>query len=238
VNLDRSHPTLSVILPCLNEAAILAERLGALQPLRRAGCELILVDGGSDDGTPQRAEPLVDRVLRSGGGRGRQLNLGAEAAAAQVLWFLHIDSVPPEGAYRQVLSAAGDGGWGRWDVRLSGRRWPFRLIERMMNLRSRLTGMATGDQALFVHRDLFRAVGGFPDIPLMEDLAISRRLRRHCRPISLRPPVITSSRRWEQHGIARTVLLMWTLRASYFLGVDPRRLARWYPPCSSRAPAS
>ena len=225
---------ISLIIPCLNESDIVRERLVALQHLRQAGHELILVDGGSSDGTRDLALPLVDRLLDSKSGRARQMNLGARNANGQVLWFLHLDTELPPGAEVPTLTIGGDGGWGRYDVHLSGRQPVFRLIERMMNLRSRVTGIATGDQGIFVHRDLFYAVGGFPAIPLMEDIAISRMLKRRRRPACVSLSLVTSSRRWERQGIIRTILLMWYLRLAYFLGASPAYLIRLYRPCNTR----
>jgi len=205
-----------------------------MQSLRREGQELILVDGGSLDRTPLLAAPLVDLVLDAPRGRAVQMNLGAAAATGDVLWFLHLDSRPPDEATSEVLREAVHGpGWGRFDVRLSGTRTMFRVIERMMNLRSRLTGMVTGDQGLFVRRDTFERVGGFPPIALMEDLAISKRLKRIARPARIAAPIVTSSRRWERKGVWRTIALMWFLRSAYHLGVDPEWLARRYYPCAS-----
>lgn len=222
-------PRLSIIIPTLNEAAGLPS---LLRRLRGCGgdCEVIVVDGGSVDGTVEAARPLADRVIPAPRGRAGQMNAGAVAARGEVLWFLHADTVPPLDAPRQIF----DGlrretrGWGRFDIRLSGRAWLLRVIERMMNWRSNLTGIATGDQAIFVRRDWFEAVGGFADIALMEDVDLSRRLRRKGRPLRLAGPAITSSRRWEQNGILRTVFLMWRLRLAYWLGADPVRLARVY----------
>jgi len=212
------------------------ERLRPLQELRADGHQLILVDGGSGDGTRELAAPLVDLLLDSPPGRARQMNAGAEAAAGDILWFLHLDSRLPPGAARQVIKACDESDWGRFDIRLSGRHILFRLIERLMNLRSCLTGIATGDQGIFVQRELFGTVGGFPDIPLMEDIALSRLLKRHCRPVCLRPVLTTSSRRWEHHGILRTVLLMWYLRLAYFFGASPDYLARLYRSCNTDTP--
>jgi rSAM/selenodomain-associated transferase 2 len=230
---------LSVVIPCLNEAGIVRERLARFQSWRHCGRELILVDGGSDDGTPDLARPLVDRVLQSPPGRAHQMNLGASAARGALLWFLHLDTEIPDEADLLVAGlAARERVWGRFDVRLSGGHLLLRGIESLMNTRSRLTGIATGDQAIFVSRDLFWSVGGFPDIPLMEDIAISRALKRRRWPVCLHGPVVTSSRRWERNGILRTVVRMWTLRLAYALGVSPARLSRWYPVCSTREPAS
>ena len=229
---------LSVIIPCLNEAAIVRERLMALQPWRRAGHELILVDGGSGDGTPWVARPLVDRLLHSAPGRARQMNLGAQVARGEVLWFLHLDTRVPPGAADTVAALAARRVWGRFDICLSGSHFLLRLVERLMNLRSRLTGVATGDQGMFANRHLFFGVGGFPDIPLMEDIALSVRLKRERPPLCLTERLVTSSRRWERDGILRTILLMWTMRLAYRLGTSPERLARWYPLCNSREPGS
>jgi rSAM/selenodomain-associated transferase 2 len=226
---------ISVVIPALNEAPIAAARLGALQTLRAEGHELILVDGGSADGTPEIARPLVDRFLTGPAGRARQMNRGAQAARGAVLWFLHLDSEPPAAPTGPVLESALRGpGWGRFDVRLSGTAPMLRVVEHMMNLRSRLTGIATGDQGIFVRRDLFEAVGGYPDIPLMEDLALSARLKYHARPACLHARLLASGRRWEREGVWRTILLMWTLRTAYWLGADPARLARIYYPSASR----
>lgn len=230
------EPTrLSIIIPCLNESTMVRERLTALQGLRRAGHELILVDGGSDDGTLELAGSLVDQMIDSPTGRARQMNAGAKAAQGEILWFLHLDSRLPPGAAQRVIDSVA-GGWGRFDVRLSGRHILFRVIERLMNLRSCVSGIATGDQGIFVHRELFFASDGFPDIPLMEDIVLSRRLKRRRRPVCLRPPLVTSSRRWERHGILRTVLLMWYLRLAYFLGASPEYLARLYNPRNASRP--
>ncbi|MBK5929884.1 TIGR04283 family arsenosugar biosynthesis glycosyltransferase [Halochromatium salexigens] len=220
---------LSIIIPTLNEADAIVALLGDLAALRAAGHELILVDGGSTDTTQALAEPLVDRLLAAPRGRAAQMNVGAQAATGELLWFLHADSRVPAATAEALLAAAHTGvRWGRCDVRLSGRHPLLRVIERAMNLRSCLSGIATGDQGLFVTRADFTAVGGFPDIPLMEDIALSRRLRRLARPLCLRPALITSSRRWESRGILRTMVLMWRLRLAYALGADPARLARLY----------
>lgn len=227
--------TISVVIPCLNEAVIAGPRLASLQHLREAGHELILVDGGSADGSVDIARPLVDRVLIAARGRGPQMNLGAAGARGGVLWFLHLDCELPAGAAQSVLGGALDGpGWGRFDIRLSGRAPLLRLVERMMNLRSCLTGIATGDQGLFVRRDLFDAVGGFPEISLMEDIELSARLKRIARPVCVQRRIVTSSRRWERDGILRTVLAMWALRAAYWCGMDPALLARVYYPDDGR----
>lgn len=204
--------------------------LSALQALRQNGHELIVVDGGSHDATMTLARALADRVIVTARGRARQMNAGAGLAQGDVLLFLHADTRLPEGADRLIIEglAKATVGWGHFDVRLSGKQRTLRLVERLMNARSRLSGIATGDQAIFVRRDWFTAVRGFPDIPLMEDIALSRALKRRALPLCLPQQVITSSRRWERHGVLRTILLMWRLRLAYALGVDPRRLARSY----------
>ena len=192
---------------------------------------MIVADGGSRDGTRRIARPLCDRILDAPRGRARQMNAGAAAASGRLLLFLHADTWLPAGWERMVGSAlAKDTGreWGRFDVRLDGAHPMLRVVERAMNLRSRLSGIATGDQAIFLTRDVFRAVGGFPDIALMEDVALSRALRARSRPVCLRARVVTSSRRWERNGVARTIVLMWRLRLGYALGADPDRLARLY----------
>lgn len=220
---------LSIVLPCLDEAEILVERLVALQWLRDQGHELILVDGGSRDASADLAEGLVDTILVSPKGRAGQMNLGARAARGEILWFLHVDTRVFDGADREVIGALGNRpGWGRFDVRLSGSKPALRLVEWMMNLRSRLTGIATGDQGIFVTRELFAASGGYPEIALMEDIEISRRLKRYARPKCIPQPLVTSSRRWERRGIYRTIAKMWGLRLAYFFGADPVRLAARY----------
>jgi rSAM/selenodomain-associated transferase 2 len=226
-----STPPLSIVMPALDEAAGIGAALARLQPLRRRGCEVIVVDGGSRDATVDLAAPACDRVLVSPAGRAAQMNAGARVARGDVLLFLHADTQLPDDADRLVLDALASGrhAWGRFDVRIAGRPAMLRVIAAMMNLRSRLTAVATGDQAIYCRRAVFDAVGGFPSQPLMEDVEISKRLRRLGPPACLRARVTTSGRRWEQHGVARTVLLMWRLRLAYFLGVDPARLVRRYP---------
>ena len=224
-----------MIVPSLDEGRVIVPLLESLQPCRVEGHELILADGGSGDRTVELAAPLVDRVVHAPRGRALQMNAGARHARGGILWFLHADSTVSPGMVEAIQRALAekDRRWGFFDVRLSGSRPSLRLVEFMMNRRSRLFAIATGDQGLFVTRDAFEAAGGYPGIPLMEDIALSKRLKRLSRPT--RPPgrVGTSSRRWEREGVARTVLLMWRLRAAYALGADPARLARRYRPCSS-----
>ncbi len=222
--------TFSLIMPVLNEYNNLRLQLPALQAWRAAGHELLVVDGGSSDDSVAIAREHADIVIESRSGRARQMNAGAQRASGDVLLFLHADTRLPPGAERSVPRALADSHchWGRFDVQLDGEQPMFRVIERMMNLRSRLTSVATGDQAIFVRRASFIAAGGFPDIPLMEDVALSKTLRRISRPLNLQQTVITSSRRWQQHGIVKTLLLMWWLRLLYVLGVSPRRLHQRY----------
>jgi len=226
-------PGVAVIMPVLDEAPALAARLPAL--LDYGFDEIIVVDGGSRDGGPAIVAELAGRsggrltLVTAPAGRALQMNAGAARARAALLLFLHTDTVlraDAAGRIRTALAAGHD--WGRFDVRLDGRRWAYRVIERLMNLRSRLSGIATGDQAIFVRRVLFQELGGYAPIPLMEDIDLSRRLKRHGRPACIRSPVLTSARRWERGGVARTVLLMWRLRLLYWLGAAPERLARRY----------
>ncbi len=221
---------ISVIVPILNEATIIRSALRALQLLRQAGHEVIVADGGSSDDGPALAADLADGVIHCAAGRARQMNAGARAASGDILLFLHADTMLPPTVDRIIITALDRSPrcWGRFDVRLAGRQRPLRLVEAMMNLRSRLGGIATGDQAIFVRRSAFEKIGGFPAIDLMEDIALSKRLKRLSPPLCLRQQVITSSRRWEQNGILNTILLMWRLRLAYFLGADPAHLARRY----------
>ncbi|KAA3627612.1 MAG: glycosyltransferase [Proteobacteria bacterium] len=222
-------PSISIIIPALNEAVSLPALLQRLQPWRRRpGCEIIVVDGGSRDGTLDSSEGLADLMLQSPAGRGSQMNAGADRANGAILWFLHADTIPPGDGLEQITRALESHGWGRFNVRLSGRGRMLRVVERLMNWRSCWSGIATGDQALFVRRDWFEEVGGFPDLPLMEDIAISRSLKRLGRPACVPSVVVTSSRRWERKGAMRTIWLMWRLRLAYFLGTDPAVLARRY----------
>jgi len=220
---------LSIIMPVLDEAARIEAALGALAPLRARGAEVIVVDGGSRDGTLDLARSLADEVLSAPPGRAKQMNAGAAAATGNVLLFLHADTQPPEDADRLVLHGLARSGkaWGRFDIRVEG-GGVFTLISAFMNARSRLTGIATGDQAMFVTRVAFDSAGHFPEIALMEDLVLSARLKRMGKPLCLRERVVTSARRWRQGGTVRTVLLMLRLRLRFFLGADPAKLARAY----------
>ena len=225
--------TLAIIIPVLNEAATIEATLRRLAPLRERGAMVIVVDGGSTDDTATRATSLADRVLAAPRGRALQMNAGArsvEAARADVLLFLHADTTLPDDADRTLLRAlaGSERCWGRFDVRLDAPGASLRLIETLMNWRSRLTGIATGDQAFFVTRIAFAGLGGFAPLPLMEDIDLSRRAKRLSMPIALRDRVFTSARRWQRHGVWRTVALMWWLRLAYFFGADPGTLARRY----------
>jgi rSAM/selenodomain-associated transferase 2 len=222
-------PRWSIVMPVLNEAPTLRAALLELTPLRAAGAELIVVDGQSTDATLGVAAGLADQVLSSSRGRALQMNAGAARARGDVLLFLHADTRMPAGALRFIDAALRGGAlWGRFDVEIAGRAWALKMIAKLMNLRSRWSGIATGDQTIFVARPTFEAVGGFPEQPLMEDIELSKRLRRIARPACLRARVITSGRRWERDGIWPTILLMWRLRLLYRLGVAPERLARSY----------
>jgi rSAM/selenodomain-associated transferase 2 len=223
-------PALSIIVPTLNEADVIGSALARLAPLRAGGVELIVVDGGSEDGTPAKATAHADRVITAPRGRAAQMNAGAALASGEVLLFLHADTQLPPDAARLVLDGLRHSGhaWGRFDVRIDGRSPLLPLVAASMNLRSRATGIATGDQAIFVTRDAFSNAGGFPDLPLMEDVVISKRLKRISPPLCLRECVTTSGRRWEKRGVVRTIALMWCLRLAFFLGASPERLAHQY----------
>ncbi len=224
-----TQPPLSIVMPVLDEAQQITARLAALQTLRAKGVELVVADGGSADATVAAIGTLADRVIVAPRGRASQMNAGAVASRGRVLLFLHADTLLPDSALADILAMI-DGGsdWGRFDVRIDGRPALLRVVAFMMNLRSRLTGIATGDQAIFVRREAFERIGGYPDLPLMEDIALSAALLRESRPACLRETVVTSGRRWERHGVLRTILLMWWLRAAFFFGADPWRLAQHY----------
>lgn len=223
---------ISIVIPVLNEEAQIVSCLERLRPVRSQGHEVIVVDGGSKDASRALAAPLCDRLLRSRPGRAEQMNLGARFAGGDVVLFLHADSQLPEGAEQAVAEtlAGGNPGWGWFDARLSGRAPVYRIIGAFMNLRARLTAVCTGDQALFVSAELFHMAGGFPGIALMEDIAMSKKLRKLARPRPLGQKVSSSSRRWERDGAVRTILRMWRLRLLYFIGVPPDKLATGYYP--------
>ncbi|WP_144779646.1 TIGR04283 family arsenosugar biosynthesis glycosyltransferase [Marinobacter maritimus] len=221
--------SLSIIVPVWMEASGVVETLDALQSLRDAGHEVIVVDAGSTDGTARLADLLADRVVQSDKGRATQMNAGASVANGSILLFLHADTRLPSSALDRLSAfVSSDRAWGRFDVRLSGKSAMFRVIAWFMNQRSRLTGICTGDQALFVRREVFEALRGFDSLPIMEDVEFSRRLRPASRPFCIHDPVVTDSRRWEQGGIWRTIFLMWRLRWRYWRGESPEALAHSY----------
>lgn len=219
---------ISIIIPTLNEAAVVGPTLLSLQPFRERGHEVIVVDGGSHDHTTTLALGSVDYLLTAPRGRSSQMSAGVTASLGQVIWFLHADTLPPPQADHLILTAMEQGIWGRFDIKLSGVYLLLRVVERFMNLRSRLTGIATGDQGIFMRREALNAIGGVPSQPLMEDIELSRRLKRLGSPVCLQEQVIASSRRWEEDGVLSTILLMWRLRFAYTLGADPARLVRRY----------
>ena len=234
----RASPRVSIVIPALDEARAIVGTLVALQPSRAAGHEVIVVDGGSTDATVELATPLADRLRVSARGRARQMNAGAAVATGDILLFLHADSRLPADGIATLLRELGRSGrrWGRFDVAIAGHARALRWVEALMNLRSRATGIATGDQAVFVERALFRQIGGYPDQPLMEDIEMSRRLKRAAgSPLCLRQRVVTSARRWERHGPWRTVIAMWRWRLAYWRGADPADLAAQYG--AGRAPS-
>lgn len=220
---------LSVVIPARNEYEALPLLLADLEQLRNAGAEIIVVDGGSTDGTLERVRPLVDQLLTCAPGRARQMNAGAALATGDYLWFVHADTRVSAAALQRLLdSLLEQPVWGRFDVHLSGQGIAMRVIANMINLRSRLTGVATGDQAIFIKRETFERHSGFANIAIMEDIELSRRMKRLRRPVCLRPALLTSSRRWEVNGVWRTVWLMWRLRLAYYFGADPDQLALEY----------
>ena len=221
---------ISIIVPTLNEADNIVSTLDGLKPFRKDGNEVIVVDGGSKDETVRLGTSLVDKNIKSTPGRAQQMNVGAKQASGDILWFLHADTLVPDNAVQQIQHALENNKyqWGRFDIRLSGKQLQLRIVESLMNLRSRITGIATGDQGIFVRREVFESIGGFANIPLMEDLDISKRLKKHSRPYCLDTKLITSSRRWEENGILRTIFLMWRLRLAYTLGVKPEKLVNHY----------
>jgi rSAM/selenodomain-associated transferase 2 len=221
---------LAIIIPVLDEGESIAAALDALADLRALGTEVIVVDGGSRDATIQRARLRADHVISAPRGRALQMNAGAERASGDVLLFLHVDTRLPADVDHVVLNGLQRSGraWGRFDVRIDGRSPLLAVVGWLMSMRSRLTGIATGDQVIFVRREAFQAVGGFPAIALMEDIALCKRLKGVSRPLCLRERIITSGRRWEKNGVLNTVVLMWRLRLAYFFGADPEKLAQQY----------
>jgi rSAM/selenodomain-associated transferase 2 len=222
--------SLSIIGPVLDEEARIGEALRALAPYRSRGSEVIVVDGGSRDRTVEIARPLSDRVIAAPRGRGAQMNAGAGIAKGDVLLFLHADTTLPPEADTLVPDGLRQSTWqwGRFDVRIEGESPLLAMISNFMNWRSLITGIATGDQAMFATRAAFDAAGSFPDIPLMEDIALSKRLKRVSRPLCLTVRAIVSGRRFDERGAIRMILLMWRLRLEFWLGVSPATLARRY----------
>lgn len=220
---------LSIIIPTLNEADQIEQHLSTLQVLREQGHELIVVDGGSIDDTVSLVSPLCNQVCQSQKSRSIQMNCGAKAATGECFVFLHADTVLP-GNILEYFSTINniEGKWGRFDISLSGRNWIFRIIESCMNRRSSFTGIVTGDQVMFIGKELFNRVGGYPEIALMEDIAISNLLIKISAPIRIREKVVSSSRRWEKNGIVKTIIKMWILRLLYFFQYDTNKLAKLY----------
>lgn len=220
---------ISIVVPVLDEAAGIGAALAALQMSRLTEAEVIVVDGGSRDASKSIALALADRVIDAPRGRASQMNAGAAAARGDVLLFLHADTVLPTTATLAITESLDERhAWGRFDVTIAGGDPLLAIVAAMMNARSRFTGIATGDQAIFVRREAFEKAGRFPAIPLMEDVALSRALKRISPPACLRTRVVTSGRRWKKHGTVRTILLMWWLRLAYAMGADPSVLARRY----------
>ena len=219
---------ISIIIPTLNEEDVIQTLLQQLQTYRQQGHEVIVVDGGSHDNTRSVADSLSDKVISSEAGRALQMNNGATQSRHEALWFLHADTLIPETAIEQIQQALNKSGWGRFNVKLSGSHILFRIIETMMNVRSCVSGIATGDQGIFVKRKIFGQVNEYSNIPLMEDVDLSRKLKKLSKPVCLKYTLMTSSRRWEKNGISSTILLMWKLRFLYWVGVSPEHLARQY----------
>lgn len=220
---------LAFVVPVFNESEAIVETLASLQPWRAQGHTVVVVDGGSSDGTVDLARPWADTVRTAPRGRASQMNCGAAVGQADVLVFLHADTRLPSSAVADITRAVAQGAvWGRFDVGITGRSPWLPVIAFMMNLRSRLTGIATGDQAIFVRTATFAAISGYADQPLMEDIDLSRRLRLHAWPACLRSRVQTSGRRWDQRGVWRTVWLMWCLRWRYWRGEPAEALAKAY----------
>jgi len=222
----KSGRSLSVaaIVPVLNESALLPDMIERFRHIDVD--ELVYADGGSTDGTREQLQAAGVRWVSSRSGRSAQMNCGAAECTSDILLFIHVDTAVSSSHIEAVRKSMRDRGMagGRFDVQLSGAHPAFRIIESMINLRSRLSRISTGDQAMFVRRDVFERLGGFPDQPLLEDVAFSRLLKRAGNIACLRQRVETSSRRWEEYGIVRTILLMWWLRLRFWLGAAPARL--------------
>lgn len=219
---------ISIIIPVLNEEQSVKSLLQQLQTCRQQGHEVIVVDGGSNDETVSVSKPLADKVITSGYGRAKQMNKGVAESINEVLWFLHADTSIPKNAIETIQESLSKNDWGRFNIKLSGSHFLFRIIEKMINIRSCLSGIATGDQGIFVKRKMFKSIGGYSEIPLMEDVALSNKLKNVSRPVCVKETLTTSSRRWEKNGIITTILLMWYLRFLYWIGVSPNTLAKLY----------
>lgn len=221
---------MTIVMPVLNEAAHIREALAPLQSLRARGHQVIVVDGGSADGTLDESDGLVDLALTSSRGRATQLNAGLDRAAGEIVLFLHADTVLPAHADQHIQATLAVAGrvWGRFDVSIAGRSVLLPIVAAMMNVRSRITGIATGDQAIFAMRSALHSIGGVPVLALMEDIELSKRLKRISPPACLHERVTTSGRRWDLQGPVRTIVFMWALRLAYYLGVSPEWLARAY----------
>lgn len=219
---------ISIIIPVLNEEYSINELLQQLQDFRKQGHEVIIVDGGSSDNTVSISNLLADNVIKSESGRALQMNKGVEFSNNDILWFLHADTLITENAVDKILQALNKKDWGRFNIKLSGSSFLFRIIEKMINFRSCVFGIATGDQGIFIKRKVFDSVKGYSNIPLMEDIDLSQKLKKLSRSVCIKETLTTSSRRWEQKGILSTVFLMWRLRFLYWLGVSADKLASQY----------
>jgi rSAM/selenodomain-associated transferase 2 len=228
VNAPAGLLRLSIIVPVLNEGPIVVAALKRLQPMRARGHEVIVVDGGSTDSTVALSRSLADQILLAPRGRAPQMNAGAKAAKGDAFLFLHADTRIPESADLAIAGALASHAWGRFDVSIDSGHRLLAVVAFMMNLRSRMTGIATGDQAIFVTRGAFEKAGAFPPIALMEDVALSANLKRQGAPACVKEGAVTSGRRWERRGVAATIVLMWRLRLLYFFGADPAKLAQIY----------
>ena len=230
----------SIIIPVLNDTPSLKKLLQSLQPLREKQYEIIVVDGGSDQQLSEQSQSALDHYVISSPGRSMQMNAGANLASGQLLWFLHADSeINPESLHVALKQLKNSGRcWGRFDVSLSGHDWRLKIVAFFMNWRSALTGIVTGDQGIFVMKSVFDEINGYPDIPIMEDIALSKRLLKFSRPLRIRQCITTSGRRWLTNGVFKTILLMWSMRLAYFLGVNPERLRRFYKPCTTHDQSS
>ena len=219
---------ISIIIPTLNEEEAIQKLLQQLQAYRQQGHEVIVVDGGSSDETVSISKSLADNIISSEAGRALQMNNGATQSKNKILWFLHADTSLPANVIEVIQKSLTKNNWGRFNIKLSGSNFLFRIIEKMINLRSCISGIATGDQGIFVKRELFESIGGFSEIPLMEDVELSRKIKKISKPICIKETLTTSSRRWEKKGILQTILLMWRLRFLYWIGVSPDKLSKLY----------